>query len=153
MVQRYGSILDVLWYRELRNWSCPRLTIDMEISVCLPALVLTESPNLLLTRYLFCGSWTILWALVMLAFVPHSPERPGKWFTAEEKVLLKRRLALNMTGKDQTSLKRDQMVEALVDTKLWIFLLIAAALYVTNGGVTAVSGSLCQNCAKMFTEF
>ncbi|KAK0195047.1 major facilitator superfamily domain-containing protein [Armillaria mellea] len=80
--------------------------------------------------YLFAGSWTILWSLVVLL----------------EKILLKQRLASNMTGKDQTQWKWDQALESIRDIKLWIFLLCASAIYVCNGGVTAFG-------ARIITSF
>ena len=89
-------------------------------------------------RYIFAGSWTMAWALVVLFFIPDSPEQPGRWFNEEEKILLKNRLARNMTGKDRTRFKKEQAVEAFLDPKIWLFLLIGAAVYVCNGGVTAV---------------
>lgn len=91
-----------------------------------------------LLRYLFAGSLTILWAFVVLLFIPISPRQPGRWFTADEKVMLEQRLVSNMTGKDQTGWKRDQFAEAIMDPKLWILMLCGAATYVCNGGVTAV---------------
>ncbi|KAK0240682.1 major facilitator superfamily domain-containing protein [Armillaria nabsnona] len=96
--------------------------------------------------YLFAGSWTILWSIVVLLVIPSSPNEPGRWFTEAEKVLLKQRLASNMTGKDQTQWKWDQILESIRDIKLWIFLLCASAIYVCNGGVTAFG-------ARIITSF
>ncbi|KAF8990131.1 MFS general substrate transporter [Hymenopellis radicata] len=96
--------------------------------------------------YLFAGSWTILWAFVVLFFIPDSPNQAGRWFNAEEQILLRQRLASNMTGKDQTHWKKDQALEALFDPKLWLFLLCGAAIYVCNGGVTAFG-------ARIITSF
>ncbi|KIY60544.1 hypothetical protein CYLTODRAFT_317194, partial [Cylindrobasidium torrendii FP15055 ss-10] len=41
------------------------------------------------------------------------------------------------TGKDQTKWNNAQAIEALTDIKLWLFLLLGAAIYVCNGGITA----------------
>ncbi|KAK0448770.1 major facilitator superfamily domain-containing protein [Armillaria borealis] len=87
--------------------------------------------------YLFAGSWTILWSIVVLLVIPSSPNEPGRWFTEEEKVLLKQRLASNMTGKDQTQWKWDQILESIRDIKLWIFLLCASAIYWIIPGMSA----------------
>ncbi|KAF8913623.1 major facilitator superfamily domain-containing protein [Mucidula mucida] len=94
----------------------------------------------------FAGSWTILWAFVVLFFIPDSPNEAGRWFNAEEQILLRRRLASNMTGKDRTHWKKDQALEAVLDPKLWLFLLCGAAIYVCNGGVTAFG-------ARIITSF
>ncbi|KAL0570910.1 hypothetical protein V5O48_011050 [Marasmius crinis-equi] len=94
--------------------------------------------------YLFAGGWTILWALVFLA-VPESPSNPGRWFTEEEKVLLKKRLSTNMTGKDQTGWKSNQAIEAFKDLKLWIMMLCASAIYVCNGGVAAFGARIIKS--------
>ncbi|KAI3613290.1 mfs [Moniliophthora roreri] len=95
--------------------------------------------------YFFAGAWTVVWAFVVLCFIPDSPNAPGRRFTEEEKILLKQRLASNMTGKDQTQWKWDQVIEALRDLKLWIFMLCGAAIYVCNGGVTAFGARIIKS--------
>ncbi|ESK87984.1 mfs [Moniliophthora roreri MCA 2997] len=95
--------------------------------------------------YFFAGAWTVVWAFVVLCFIPDSPNAPGRRFTEEEKILLKQRLASNMTGKDQTQWKWDQVIEAPRDLKLWIFMLCGAAIYVCNGGVTAFGARIIKS--------
>ncbi|KAG7095233.1 hypothetical protein E1B28_006007 [Marasmius oreades] len=95
--------------------------------------------------YIFTGAWTIIWGFVVFCAIPESPNSPGRRFSEEEKILLKKRLVLNMTGKDRTRWKPRQAVEAIKDVKLWIMMLCAAAIYVSNGGVTAFGARIIQS--------
>ncbi|KAL7423621.1 hypothetical protein Q5752_001202 [Cryptotrichosporon argae] len=87
--------------------------------------------------YYFCGAVTIFWGLVVLALLPASPLEPGPLFNQDEKELLVRRFEENPYGRDRQTWKKDQVVEALVDVKTWIYLLMAAMIYICNGSVTA----------------
>ncbi|KAF9269826.1 MFS general substrate transporter [Marasmius fiardii PR-910] len=95
--------------------------------------------------YIFAGAWTILWAFVVLFAVPDSPDRPGRRFSEQEKILLKQRLASNMTGNDQTRWKPKQAMEAMKDVKLWLMMFCASAIYVCNGGVTAFGARIIKS--------
>ncbi|KAK1229410.1 hypothetical protein PQX77_007530 [Marasmius sp. AFHP31] len=94
--------------------------------------------------YFFAGGWTMLWAFVFLV-VPESPNNPGSRFTEEEKVLLRQRLSSNMTGKNQTGWKWNQVVEAIKDPKLWIMMLCSSATYIANGGVSVFGARIIKS--------
>lgn len=81
--------------------------------------------------YLFAGGLTIAWAFVILLFLPISPLAPGRYFSSEEREILSRRFQENPWGKDRMTLKRDQAIEALLDFKTWLYMLMAAAIYVS----------------------
>ncbi|KAI5477384.1 hypothetical protein MNV49_006451 [Pseudohyphozyma bogoriensis] len=88
--------------------------------------------------YLFAGAWTILWALVVLYFVPDSPATSHRWFNESERAILVARTRSNMSGAVEPSKFRwSHAKEAILDVKIWIFLLMGASIYVCNGGVTA----------------
>ncbi|GAA6015957.1 hypothetical protein JCM11491_007125 [Sporobolomyces phaffii] len=88
--------------------------------------------------YLFAGAWTILWAAVILLLVPDSPRTSQRWFNDREREILIRRSRENMSGRvEPSNFSWDQAKEALRDVKIYIFLVMAAAIYICNGGVTA----------------
>ncbi|KAK4051674.1 hypothetical protein OIO90_004624 [Microbotryomycetes sp. JL221] len=88
--------------------------------------------------YLFAGSLTILWSFVVLVFVPDSPTLSQRWFNDEERVILARRSRQSMIGAiGSTKIKWEQVREAALDPKIYFFMLMGMAIYVTNGGVTA----------------
>ncbi|KAG8748632.1 hypothetical protein FRC10_000023 [Ceratobasidium sp. 414] len=66
----------------------------------------------------------------------------ARMFTLEERKLAVRRLQDNMTGVESKKFKRSQFVEAITDVKIWIYMMMGAALYVTNGGVTAFGAQI-----------
>ncbi|GAA5953621.1 hypothetical protein JCM21900_003365 [Sporobolomyces salmonicolor] len=88
--------------------------------------------------YLFAGAWTILWSLVVVLVVPDSPRTSQRWFNEQEREILMRRCRENMSGRVELgSFSWGQAREAALDLKIWGFMLMGAAIYVCNGGVTA----------------
>ncbi|SDA01481.1 BZ3500_MvSof-1268-A1-R1_Chr10-1g02709 [Microbotryum saponariae] len=88
--------------------------------------------------YLFAGAWTILWAFVVLYFIPDSPQDSHRWFNEEERRTLLARSRKNRTGAiGPSTFKWSHAREAATDVKLYLYLLISSAIYVCNGGVTA----------------
>lgn len=88
--------------------------------------------------YLFAGAFTIAWAAVILYFIPDSPAQSHRWFNEEERALLARRSREQMIGRvGQSKLQWSHAKEAAFDIKLYLFFLLASAIYVCNGGVTA----------------
>lgn len=80
--------------------------------------------------YLFAGSVTIAWSFVILFFLPASPLEPGRLFNENEKIILLHRFEENPWGKDRQSFSMPQFVEAILDIKTWIYLLLGASIYV-----------------------
>ncbi|CAE6505530.1 unnamed protein product [Rhizoctonia solani] len=94
--------------------------------------------------YIFAGSWTIVWGILLLFLLPDNP-MSARLFSLEERQLAVRRLRDNMTGVESKKFKRSQFIEAITDIKIWIFMLMGAALYVTNGGVTAFGAQIVKS--------
>ncbi|KAK6904696.1 allantoate permease [Kwoniella mangroviensis CBS 8886] len=89
------------------------------------------------SMYYFCGSLTIAWGFVIYFFIPDSPLKPGRYFTEEEKQILIKRFEENPWGNTQQTIKPRQILEAVLDIKSWLYLLMGAAIYICNGSVTA----------------
>lgn len=85
---------------------------------------------------------TIFWGFVILLILPDHPLRPGRWFTAEERTVLARRFAQNQAGASQQPIKPYQILEAVSDIKTWLYLLMAASIYICNGSVTAFGAKI-----------
>ncbi|GAA5987464.1 hypothetical protein JCM11641_003837 [Rhodosporidiobolus odoratus] len=88
--------------------------------------------------YYFAGGFTILWSFVLFLVVPDSPRTSGRWFNETERAILIRRSRENLSGRVELGrFNWKQAKEAATDLKLYVFLLMGAAIYVTNGAVTA----------------
>lgn len=85
---------------------------------------------------------TIFWGFVILLILPDHPLRPGRWFTTEERAVLARRFARNQAGASQQPIKPYQVLEAVRDIKTWLYLLMAASIYICNGSVTAFGAKI-----------
>ena len=90
--------------------------------------------------YYFCGAVTIAWAFVIYFLLPNSPLDPGRFFNEREKAILVRRFEENPYGRDRQPLKLDQVKEAALDIKTWIYFLMAAAIYVCANASVPTSG-------------
>ncbi|POY76536.1 hypothetical protein BMF94_0377 [Rhodotorula taiwanensis] len=96
--------------------------------------------------YLFAGAWTIVWSFVVLYMIPDSPRTATRWFSARERALLVRRTRSNQTGLTElASFDWKQAKEAACDVKIWLFLIMAAGIYVCNGAVTAFATQIIKS--------
>lgn len=80
--------------------------------------------------YYFGGAVTIAWAIPIYFLMPSSPLNPGRFFDEREKVLLRKRFEENPYGRDRQPFVMAQFIEAMVDWKTWLYLLMATAIYV-----------------------
>jgi hypothetical protein len=94
-----------------------------------------------LVSYYFCGSFTIVWGLVLYVALPVSPLQPGRLFTPQDREILVRRFEENPHARDRQPFKREQLVETLLDVRTYLYFLIAAMTYMCNASVT-VFGTL-----------
>ncbi|UZJ57001.1 hypothetical protein CBS101457_006321 [Exobasidium rhododendri] len=95
--------------------------------------------------FLVPGSMTIVFGFLLILLLPPTPlSKPilsipyYNRFNQEEREELDAKVRLNMTGNERQGSNWDwnQAKEAAMDIKIWIFFLMATAIYVVNGGVT-----------------
>jgi len=87
--------------------------------------------TLIFDRYLFAGAWTILWALVILIFIPDSPRLSQRWFNDQEREILIKRSRENLSGRTELGkFEWSQVREAVKDLKIWCFMFMAAGIYI-----------------------
>ena len=84
-----------------------------------------------MAMYYFCGSVTMAWAFVVWFILPTSPAEPGRFFNDEEKEILAKRLQENPYIRDRQRINVGQLVEAVLDYKTWVYLVLGAAIYVS----------------------
>lgn len=115
------------------------LTVPSHLgSICECIFIIVSLVSLhLYDRYLAAGSITILWSLVVLAILPETPATAHRLFNQEERDILVARMKGNLYGADNRRVKWYQVREAFCDFKIWLLAAMGAAVYVTNGGVTA----------------
>jgi len=76
------------------------------------------------------GSLTLILAIGFFFLFPDSPT--NAWFlTEDERAKAVRRIKENQTGVENKHFKREQMIEAFMDPKIWLFALFAAINNVT----------------------
>jgi MFS family permease len=82
--------------------------------------------------YIFAGSVTILWAIVIMAFLPPNPVH-ARGFSERERYIAVARLRTNNTGVRNTHFKPAQALELAYDPRFWLAVATAFCIMVTNG--------------------
>jgi MFS family permease len=85
--------------------------------------------------YLVAGGITILWAFVILFFMPPDPIRV-KGFTERQRYIAVARLRSNNAGVRNTHFKLNQALEVLIDPRAWIVFSMAFLIMIANGPVS-----------------
>lgn len=86
--------------------------------------------------YLVAGAITVLWALVILFFMPPDPIR-ARGFDERERYIAVARMRENNSGVRNTHFKKEQAWEALRDLKFWLIFSIAFLMMIANGPVSS----------------
>lgn len=91
-------------------------------------------------RWLFVifGVITLLWAGVLLWFLPDEPAKT-RWLTEEQRKQAVDRIRTNQTGTKNNVWKWDQAFEALTDVRVWLLVLYQFANSIPNGAITTFS--------------
>jgi MFS family permease len=77
--------------------------------------------------FLFCGLLTVIYAVVVLIYMPDSPIE-AKYLTEREKVIAVERLRANQMGIMSRTWRWDHVKEALLDLKTWCWFVIIIAI-------------------------
>ncbi|KAK5080029.1 hypothetical protein LTR70_009039 [Exophiala xenobiotica] len=86
--------------------------------------------------YLVGGAITILWAFVILFFMPPDPIRV-KGFTERERYIAVARMRVNNAGVRNTHFKMRQAAEVLTDVRFWLVFAMAFLMMIANGPVSS----------------
>ncbi|KAL1610931.1 hypothetical protein SLS59_000568 [Nothophoma quercina] len=86
--------------------------------------------------YLVAGSITVLWALVILFFLPPDPIR-ARGFSDRERYIAVARMKENNSGVRNKHFKIAQVWESLYDIKFWLIFSIAFLMMIANGPVSS----------------
>ncbi|OQU97846.1 hypothetical protein CLAIMM_03725 [Cladophialophora immunda] len=82
--------------------------------------------------YLVAGAVTVLWALVVLSFLPADPIR-ARGFSSRERYIAVARLRKNNSGVRNLHWKSSQLIESLTDAKFWLSFFMAFFMMFGNG--------------------
>ena len=85
--------------------------------------------------FLFAGAITVIWAFIILFFLPPDPIR-AKGFSDRERYIGVARLRINNAGVRNTHFKKQQAAELLIDYKFWIVFAMIFLLMIGNGPVS-----------------
>ena len=95
--------------------------------------------------FLVPGSMTVVFGAMLLLLLPPTPLSTPvlripyyNAFSSDERAELDAKVRSNLTGNEREGApwRWDQAREAALDPKIWLFFLMATAIYVVNGGVT-----------------
>lgn len=86
-------------------------------------------------EFLIIGALCAFWGILITIFLPDSPVN-ARTFSTRERRLTIERLRDNQTGVENKTLKPTQVLEALLDWKVWVFLLLGLSGNIPNGGIS-----------------
>lgn len=86
--------------------------------------------------YLFAGAITVLWAFVILFFLPPDPIR-AKGFDERERYIAVARMRENNSGVRNKHFKLEQLWESLYDIKFWLAFSMSFLMMIANGPVSS----------------
>jgi hypothetical protein len=72
--------------------------------------------------FIVLGSITVTIGVLTLLYVPDTPMK-AQWLSDAEKVALLKHVSVNMTGIENSKFRPRQILEALVDTQLYLMVL------------------------------
>ncbi|KAF2710172.1 putative allantoate permease [Pleomassaria siparia CBS 279.74] len=81
------------------------------------------------------GGMTIAWACIVGLFLPDNPVK-AKFITERQKAIVIDKLRADQTGVENKNFKKEQMIEAFLDTKTWLMFLFHVWISIPNGGLT-----------------
>lgn len=89
--------------------------------------------------FIIFGIVGLLWAAVLWLFMPDTP-MTARFLTEREKSIAVERLRDNRTGIQSTEFKKEQLVEALLDIKVWYGFFYSIACVVPSTAVANFGG-------------
>jgi hypothetical protein len=93
---------------------------------------------------------TVSWSTAIFFFLPDTPMN-AKFLSAEDRIKAIERVQENMTGIKSNTWKPKQSIEALLDVKVWLLVLVQLSAQIANGGITSVSISSSFLCRFTYT--
>ncbi|PBL04216.1 MFS general substrate transporter [Armillaria gallica] len=86
-------------------------------------------------EFIIIGAICSLWAIVLWIFVPDSPYHTH-WFTRTERLMIVSRKRDDQNLTDNREWKPNQVLEAIIDPKIYLFFLFGFTANVPNGGTS-----------------
>lgn len=94
--------------------------------------------------YITGGSVTIFFSIILFIFLPESPLK-SRFLNKEERLVAVARLKDDHIGVESKKYKWDQVIEAIKDVKIYAFFILAVAIYMVNGPVTAFGSQVIKS--------
>lgn len=94
--------------------------------------------------FLVLGVATCVWAVFLVWYLPDSPMK-AKCFTEDDKRLLVERVRANETGIQNKTFKKYQLVEALTDPIIWLYVLMQVSSTLVLGGLGVFSNIIIKS--------
>jgi MFS transporter, ACS family, allantoate permease len=82
--------------------------------------------------FLALGGFSVVWAIILIIFLPDSPTNCW-WLSDREKFVCLQRIKGNNTGVEDKKIKWYQVKECLLDPKTWLITIFSCAQNIPNG--------------------
>nr|XP_031859423.1 uncharacterized protein CI109_005067 [Kwoniella shandongensis]KAA5526495.1 hypothetical protein CI109_005067 [Kwoniella shandongensis] len=135
-----GLVISMWWKKSEHGWRTVLVfnTFSSVANGLLSYAVQFYTPTKLLSRwqllYLMTACVSVTVGIIDWICLPANPTKAW-WLTDRQKFIATQRLAGNQTGMVNHSTKWNQVVEALLDIRTWLYFLISITLNIPNGGL------------------
>ncbi|KAK8864739.1 hypothetical protein IAR55_001995 [Kwoniella newhampshirensis] len=135
-----GLVISMWWKKEEQGWRTVVVfnTFSSIANGVLSYAVQFYDPTKLLSRwqllYLITGCVSVTVGIIDWICLPANPTKSW-WLTDRQKYIATQRLAGNQTGMVNHTTKMNQVIEALLDVRTWLYFLISITLNIPNGGL------------------
>ncbi|KAL4955575.1 major facilitator superfamily domain-containing protein [Aspergillus filifer] len=85
-----------------------------------------------------CGSITFAYGIILLIFLPDNPVK-ARFINEREKAISIERVRANQTGIENKTFRKEQVLEAFLDIRVWLMFLFNIWISIPNGGLTNFS--------------
>ncbi|KAJ7744518.1 MFS general substrate transporter [Mycena maculata] len=94
--------------------------------------------------YILLGALAILVGIAVLIWLPDSPVH-AQFLDKEERIAALERVRDDQGGTENHKLKKDQVIEALLDVRTWLIVLTTLLTSIPNGGLSNYSNIIIRN--------
>lgn len=135
-----GFVISMWWRKEEQGWRTVLIfnTLSSVVNGLLSYAVQFYPYNPLLSRwqllFLIVGCLSCFVGVLDWIFFPSNASKAW-WLTDRQKYIAIQRLASNQTGMVNIHTKWDQVKEAVLDIRTWLYFLISITLNIPNGGL------------------
>ena len=95
-------------------------------------------------QFMIIGCVTSVWGIILWFILPSNPIN-ASFLTKRQRVVAVERLRADQVGIENKTVKREQVIEAFMDPKTYMYMIMVFAVNLTNGAATGFGSIIVQS--------